>query len=183
MIYRVNKLYETMHHNDFKGQTEFYVGIVVDNIKAETNEVLAHHADIMERIKRDHENTPQGRSCFLCLFTRVFLLVYFFSHDNKIFYVWLAQAQKALQDEIRDLEERLDKNKVDIQKNKDAMNGFEEKAKDFLKTVVDECAETEAQINAMDQSEDQVSFDWKWKGCNCFFYLSINNCMNFSIKW
>lgn len=41
------------------------------------------------------------------------------------------------------------------------MNGFEEKAKDFLKTVVDECAETEAQINAMDQSEDQVSFDWK----------------------
>lgn len=97
--------------------------------------------------------------------------------------MWLAQAQKALQDEIRDLEERLDKNKVDIQKNKDAMNVFEEKAKDFLKTVVDECAETEAQINAMDQSEDQVSFDWKWKECNCFFYLSINNCINFSMKW
>lgn len=107
----------------------------------------------------------------------------FFLHDNKIFYVWLAQVQKALQDEIRDLEERLDKNKVDIQKNKDAMNDFEEKAKDFLKTVEDECAEMEAQIRAMDQTEDQVSFDWKWKERNCFFYLSIKNCMNFSMKW
>lgn len=85
MIYRANKLYETMHHNDFKGQTEFYVGIVVDNIKAETNEVLAHHADIMERIKRDHENTPQGRSCFLCLFTRVFCSFIFFHTTIKYF--------------------------------------------------------------------------------------------------
>lgn len=98
--------------------------------------------------------------------------------------MWLAQAQKALFDEIRDLEERLVKNKEDIQKNKDAMNGFEEKAKDIFKTMEDDCAEMEAQIRAIDDTEQNVvSFDWKRKKYDSFFNFSIKNCMNFSMKW
>lgn len=82
VIYRVNKLYETIHHNDLKGQTEFCMDFVVEKLKAETDEVLASHDEIMERIKHDYENTPQGRYCFLCLFTRIF-----FVQEIDVFYV------------------------------------------------------------------------------------------------
>lgn len=68
-------LWELIHHNDLKGKANYYMNMVAENIKMDTDALLAENNEIHDRLTQDFENTPDG-SLFFFAFCIVFGLFY-----------------------------------------------------------------------------------------------------------
>lgn len=74
-------LWELIHHNDLKGKANYYMNMVAENIKMDTDALLAKNNEIHDRLTQDFENTPDG-SLF---FSHFALYLVFFIYENVMF--------------------------------------------------------------------------------------------------
>lgn len=60
----MRQLWDLIYHNDLKGKANFYMEMVVENVKKDTDVMLAENRTLYDRIKQDFENTPDGSFFF-----------------------------------------------------------------------------------------------------------------------
>lgn len=164
-------LWELIHHNDLKGKANYYMNMVAENIKRDTDALLAKNNEIHDRLTQDFENTPDGSWVFFrilhCIWSFLFMKMSCFS-------LCKARAEKKALKEICELEQKLNGSDTSIETEQEDFNRFKDKVEEWCKKIDEEEADLNAQLSAAEQEERKlVSMHWKIKRILLHNYVEI----------